>query len=225
MLFSAEVGRDFTPLLGFPFDDGVTIVVGLEPDLSTGDNLEELLRLGSALELRLTLALLNPENGIVRVGIDGFIVQALVPAKGKGMDDGEELPNIVRAMNGAEMEHAIARLQVDGLVLHRTRIATAGSIHRPRICPYLWRQGQNLVVAVCRGIQIINLQFSIFNKSHALWHLDAQQTHGILDNLGNIAGQYQTEELLLLIGLVKDRVVVIELIEHLRQLVAVVGDA
>ena len=60
---------------------------------------------------------------------------------------------------------------------------------------------------------------------HALWHLDAQQTHGVLDDLGHILGQNKAEELLLLIRLVEDRVVMIELIEHLGELVAVVGDA
>ena len=142
------------------------------------------------------------------------------------MDDGEELTNIVGTMNRTKMKHTIARLQIDGLVFHRTRITRASCIHSPRVCPYLWRQGQNRVVAVCRGINLF-FHFSLFTFHflHALWHLDAQQTHGILDDLGYILGQHKTEELLLLVGLVEDRVVMIELIEHLGELVAVVGNA
>ena len=73
--------------------------MGLKPVFGSGDDLEELFCLGITLQLGLTFALLNPEDGIVRVGVDSFIVQALVPAKGEGVDDGEELTYIVCTMN------------------------------------------------------------------------------------------------------------------------------
>ena len=53
------------------------------------------------------------------------------------MYDGEELPDIVRAVDRSEVEHAIARLQVYRLILHRPRITAASRIHRPGICPHL----------------------------------------------------------------------------------------
>ena len=55
------------------------------------------------------------------------------------MDDGEELTYIVCAMNRTIVEYTIARLQVDGLIFHRTRIATAGCIHSPSVSPYFQR--------------------------------------------------------------------------------------
>lgn len=113
---------------------------------------KSLFRLGVALKFCLTFALLNPEDGIVRIAVDNLVVQTLIPAKGKGMNDGEKLPDVVGAVDRTIVEHTIACLQVDGLIFHRTWVARACSIHSPRICPYLWGQGQNRVVAVCRGI-------------------------------------------------------------------------
>ena len=60
---------------------------------------------------------------------------------------------------------------------------------------------------------------------HSLRHFDAQQGHAVLDDLGHVAGNDQTRLLLALVLLVEDGVVVVELVEHLGQLVAVVGNA
>ena len=79
-LFPAEVGRDFTPFRGFPFDDGVSEIMGVKPVLGSGDNLIELFCLRCALQFCLALALLYPEDGIIGVAVDGLIVQALIPA-------------------------------------------------------------------------------------------------------------------------------------------------
>ena len=95
----------------------------IEPLFCSQDNLIELLRLRRALEFGLTLALVDPEDGIVRVGIDRLVVQAPIPAEGKGVNNSEKLPDIVGSMNRAEVKHLIARLQIDGLIFHRTGIA------------------------------------------------------------------------------------------------------
>jgi len=126
--------------------------VGLKPALGSGDNLEELFRLGRALQLGLALALGDPEDGVVGVAVDGLIVQALLPTEGEGVDDGKELSDVVGAVDGAEVEHLVARLEVDGLILHRAGIARAGGIHRPGICPYFHRKRKYGVVAVIRRI-------------------------------------------------------------------------
>ena len=55
--------------------------MGVQPLLSPQDNLIELLRLWRAFQLRLALPLLNPENGVVRVAVDGLVVQPLIPAE------------------------------------------------------------------------------------------------------------------------------------------------
>ena len=97
--------------------------MGVEPVFCSGNDLEERLRLGVALKFCLTFALLNPEDGIVRIAVDNLVVQTLIPAKGKGMDDGEKLPDVVGAVDRTIVEHTIACLQVDGLVFHRPRVA------------------------------------------------------------------------------------------------------
>lgn len=193
--------------------------MGVQPLLGTQNDLIEFLRLRRALELCLTLALLNPENSVIRVAVDGLVVQALIPAEREGVNDGQKLPDIVGAVDRSEMKHPIARLQVDGLILHRPGITATGRIHSPRIRPYVRMQRQYGIVAIIRRILLVH---SIL---HALRHLDAKQTHTILDNLSYILSQHEAEELLLLIRLVENRVVVVELIEHLGELVTVVGDA
>lgn len=97
--------------------------MGVEPVFCSGNDLEERFRLGVALKFCLAFALLNPEDGIVRIAVDGFVVQTLIPAKGKGMDDGEKLPDVVGAVDRTIVEHTIACLQVDGLIFHRPRVA------------------------------------------------------------------------------------------------------
>jgi len=96
--------------------------VRIEPLFCSQDNLIELLRLRRALEFGLTLALVDPEDGVVRVRIDSFVVQALIPTEGKGMNDGEKLSDIIRAVDRTEVKHLIACLQINGLVFHRPGI-------------------------------------------------------------------------------------------------------
>lgn len=78
------------------------------------------------------------------------------------MDDGEKLTDIVGAVDGAEMEDLGPRLQVDTLILHRPGIAGAGSIYRPRVCPYLWGQGQHGVVTVFWRILFFNQVVGVY---------------------------------------------------------------
>ena len=126
--------------------------MGLEPVFSTGYDLEEGFCLGRELEFGLTLALGDPEDGIVGVAVDGLVVQTLIPTKGKGMDNSETLADIISAMHRTIVEHLITRLQVDGLIFHRPRIPTTGCIHRPSIGPYLHRKRKHGVVAIRRRI-------------------------------------------------------------------------
>ena len=126
------------------------------------------------------------------------------------------------------MEYAGTSLQVNSLILHGPRIATTSSIHGPRVCPYLRGQGQYGVVSIVG--RVLHTFFLLLRLSrnmllHALRHFDTQQSHGVLDNLGHVLGQHQTDGLLLLVRLVEDREIVVELVEHLGQLVAVVGNA
>ena len=116
--------------------------------LGTGYDLEKGFRLRRALQFGLTLAFGDPEDGVVGVAIDGLVVQTLIPTKGKGMDNGEKLADIISAMHRTIVKHLIARLQIDGLLFHRPRIATTGSIHGPSIGPHLHRQWKHGVGAI-----------------------------------------------------------------------------
>ena len=137
MSFAPKVGRYFTPFLGLPLDDWITIVVCLQPLLCTGNHLKEGLRRRGMLELGLTLPLRHPEDGIIAVGVDGLVVESLVPAECQGMDDGKEFSDVVRAMHRTIVEHAGTCLQIYGLIFHRSRISRTRRIHRPSVRPYL----------------------------------------------------------------------------------------
>ena len=65
----------------------------------------------------------------------------------------------------------------------------------------------------------------VYRTLHALRNLNTQESHTVLQDLRYVLGQHQADGLLLLVRLVQDGVIVIELVEHLGQLVAVVGNA
>ena len=60
---------------------------------------------------------------------------------------------------------------------------------------------------------------------HALRHLDTEQRHAVLQRLANVLSKNEAHHLLLFGVGTEDRVVVVELVECLCQLIAVVGDA
>ena len=192
----------------------------VQPVLCPFDDLEELFRLRGTLQFRLAFSLADPKDGVVGVGIDGLVVQTLLPTEGKGVNNRQKLSDVVRAVHGTIVKHAITRLQIDGLIFHWARIARACCINSPSVSPYFQRQWKYGVMTICRGIYKLCHQLL-----HALRHLDAQQTHAILDNLGDVLCQHQAHGLDVLVGLVEDGVIVIELVENFRQFIAVVGDA
>lgn len=136
-VFAAEVGGHFPPLLGFPFKNRCGDGVCTEPVFSSGDDLIELFGLRCALQCRLAFSLLHPENGIVAVGIDGLVLDALLVHQGEGMDNGEKLSDVVGAVHRTEVEYLRTGLQVDALIFHRAGIAGAGGVYRPCVGDYL----------------------------------------------------------------------------------------
>lgn len=65
LLFSAEVGRNLSPLFRIPLDYGIAERVGLKPLLGTEDNLKEMFSVGCALQLCLAFPLAHPKDGVV----------------------------------------------------------------------------------------------------------------------------------------------------------------
>ena len=59
---------------------------------------------------------------------------------------------------------------------------------------------------------------------HSFWNLDAEKCHTVLQDLSDIGSKNQTGDFLCLALSIQDAVVVIELVELLGQLVAVVGN-
>ncbi len=60
---------------------------------------------------------------------------------------------------------------------------------------------------------------------HPLRHFNTQESHTVAKGLGNVASDDETHGLRSFALGIEDAVVVVELIELLRQLIAVVGDA
>lgn len=149
-LLVAEVGGNLAPFLGFPFDDGNGGMVGGEPSLGTG---YEFVGFGCrviAHEFGLAMLVAHPEDGVVRVGVDGLIAYALLVHEGQGVYDGKEFADVVGATDGAEVEDLRPCGQVDALIFHRSWVSGAGGVHSPRVCSHLRRQGQHGVVAIVR---------------------------------------------------------------------------
>ena len=102
-LLPSEVGRDFTPLLGVPLDEGKGKSVLLQPCLGTCDKGKEGGVLRCTCEGGLYLALRCPDDSGAAIAIDGhgepFLLQQC-----HGMDNSQELTDIVRAVNRTIVE-------------------------------------------------------------------------------------------------------------------------
>lgn len=127
-LFSSKICWNLSPCLGFPFQDGVFVGMGFEPLLGSCDDLVEVFRLGVADELGLASLLFHPKHGIAGVGVDGRVL-ALTVEHGQGMNDGQELANIVCAQWVFLVKNLGAGLRVHALVLHHAGVAATSSIH------------------------------------------------------------------------------------------------
>ena len=79
-LFTSEISWDFAPFRCLPLDDGIAEVVSGQPVFSSFDNLIQRLCFGRTLQFCLAFALVNPENGIVGITIDGLIEKTLIPS-------------------------------------------------------------------------------------------------------------------------------------------------
>ena len=134
--FSSEICRNLAPFLRFPFKDRDGDGVGAEPVFGTGDDLIELLGLRSALQFGLALLLVYPELGIHAVAVDYLVGNAFLGHQSEGVDDGEELADVVGAVDRTIVENLRTSLKINALVFHRTGISGAGCIHSPGAVSY-----------------------------------------------------------------------------------------
>ena len=77
--------------------------MGGEPALGPGNDAEELFCARRALKFSLALAFAYPEDGVVAVGIYGFLRPRPLN-EGQGVDYGEELANVIGAIHRAKAE-------------------------------------------------------------------------------------------------------------------------
>ena len=153
-LFPPEVGRNLSPLLSIPFNYRYARRVCTQPLLRPPDNVEERCRLRCQRQLGLTLFFVDPQNGVVRIGIDNLVCDAQLLHQCQRMNDGKELTDVVRTMHRSEMEHLRTRRQVYAPILHRSGITRTGSIDGPcsrktGASPYPLRREGKLPIVIC----------------------------------------------------------------------------
>ena len=86
-LLPSEVGGDFAPLVGLPFQYGRGVAVRLQPPLGSLYQLEQRLGLGIAGQGGLAALLLNPEHRVAAVAVEGE-VKALLLQQGQTVHNG-----------------------------------------------------------------------------------------------------------------------------------------
>ena len=96
--------RDFAPFGGFPFNDRCRDVVRLEPCLGTRDDLEQRFRLGITRQFGFALLLVHPQNGVIAVAVNGFVVDAHLVHQRRGVDDGKKFTDVIGAAYGSRNE-------------------------------------------------------------------------------------------------------------------------
>ena len=118
----------------------------------TCHHLIEIFRLGGALEGGLAFLLIHPKDGVIAIRINCLCAVSLLFEKGKRMNYGKKLTNIICAVDGSEMEYLCTGGKVDTLVFHRSGITRASRIHSPPVCRHLHRQRQHCIMTIIRRV-------------------------------------------------------------------------
>lgn len=121
--FPPKICGDFAPLRRFPFAQGhFRIGICLQPAFGPFNHLIELLCARSPRQSGAAFLLLDPQQGVAAVGINGEWRTHLLE-QGQGMNNGQELTDIVGAINRAVMKHHLPRLEINATIFHLTRIS------------------------------------------------------------------------------------------------------
>ncbi len=113
----------FLPLLRFPFQYRNSESMCPKPHFCPPYQLQCFFRFGGKFQLRLALLLLYPYLCIHRVGVYYLVLDTLLLHQGKCVHYGKKLPYVVGALYRTEVEYLCTRLQIDTLILHRSRVA------------------------------------------------------------------------------------------------------
>ena len=140
--FPPKICGDFAPLRRFPFAQGhFRIGICLQPAFGPFNHLIELLCARSPRQSGAAFLLLDPQQGVAAVGINGEWRTHLLE-QGQGMNNGQELTDIVGAINRAVMKHHLPRLEINATIFHLTRISRTGRINGQGIGCHFWWQMQ-----------------------------------------------------------------------------------
>ena len=136
LLFPSEIGGNFAPAFRFPLYDGDADGMDAEPLLGTADDFVEFFGFGRVGEFGLAMLFIDPSHRRETVGIDDFVGDSALFHQCKGMDNRQKFADVVRAENGSEMKHPLARRKVDSLILHLSGIARTGGIDGPSVISF-----------------------------------------------------------------------------------------
>ena len=103
-----------------------------KPFLSSLDEVISLCGLRCAFKFCLAFLVIDPQDGILRIAVH-LHVPTLLLDKGKRMDNGKELANVVGSADRTVMEQPLFVAQIHPLVFHWPRVATAACIDGNRI--------------------------------------------------------------------------------------------
>lgn len=148
LAFAAEVGGDFAPLVGGPFEDGVADrAVGCQPSVGAREEFECLGGLGRGCQGGFGVSLAKPCEGIARVGVDGCGEVAGHGKEGGEVYHGKVFGDVVCAGQEcfvADVENLGAVDHSHGAIFHFARIARACAVYGDCVEPYA---GDGCVVA------------------------------------------------------------------------------
>ena len=123
LAFAAEVGGDFAPGFGVPFQEGVGDAVCGEPCVGTGEYLHEAGVGGVGHDFGVAVAAAYPAEGRAGVGVNGGCGVAGTRQKGRHVDDGEVFADVVGAsVEGSDTEKLDTVGHPHAAVLHRSGI-------------------------------------------------------------------------------------------------------
>ena len=101
----------------------------MEPCLGTTDEVKDGGVGCGGGELRATVTLLDPRDGVAAVGVDRQLGLPRLSAESQGVDDGQKLADVVRALrHRADVEELAAAGYMHAAILHVARVAAARRI-------------------------------------------------------------------------------------------------
>ena len=103
-LFSSEIGRNFAPFFGLPFQErDIGISMGFKPILGPFNHLKKFFSLWSTLQLSFAFLLLYPSQSIPAIRINSHTNTFLLH-QSQSMDNGQKLTDIVGSINRTKVK-------------------------------------------------------------------------------------------------------------------------